>query len=156
MTEPQPRGADDTAQELDADATARELIVVTRRLAETLERESELLRAPRLAGLAALYAQKAELAKTYGKLNAVLRADPDRFRHVASDLRDALLSEAERLNRAAAVNERRLRAVGDATVRVIGFIAEAVTAQRASAGYTNSRKRAPLPSAAGVSLDKNF
>jgi hypothetical protein len=154
MTEPQPRGADDATPDLDA--AARELLLVTSGLADTLERENELLRAPHLAGLTALYAEKAELANSYGKLHAALRADPEGLRRLAGERREALLNAAARLSRATETNERRLRAAGDATERVIGFIAEAVAAQRTAASYTGARKRALRPAATGVSLDKNF
>jgi hypothetical protein len=155
MTDATQAGAD--AETMDPTAVTRELIDVTARLADLVERETAALKTPRTEELAALEAEKRALAHIYVRGCTALRADPARFQQVALALRDRLLEGQQRLSTAMAENEKRLKAMTRATEKVIGILAEELQKQRDCGTYTAKRRRPRNgTAAAGITLDQRF
>lgn len=139
-------------------SSAPELIELSTRLADLLERETAALLAMRLQDAAAFAEEKMRLTRRYRATIEELRAGRTTLRETAAPLRVELLAVATRLANAAQENERALRAGRAAVQCVVAAIADAVKAnERSTQAYRPPRQPAMRPRlVAGVAVDRRL
>jgi hypothetical protein len=133
------------------------LCAVAGELAELLDRETRLLRAMKIAEIAALQADKLRLTKLCG--TAVKSIDPEA--PVAKPLRDQWRSVSKRLGDAAIANEMALRIGHTATDKLVSAIVGHIEQRHsAKSGYGRPTPIAPAlqrkPNLAGVTVDRHL
>ena len=127
-----------------------ELLLATERLADTVERETECLRAARFDELDALKDEKAQLTVAYEARLVAFRGQPLGSVDLDPVTREALLQAGQRLRHAASVNARAIEAARSMTTQLLGAVAKAAAADRPQ-GYEAPRA-APRKSTAALSL----
>lgn len=138
-----------------------EIIVVTSRLLEVLEREVEYLRTGRVGEVTPLQTEKLQLVGAYEVQLKRLRDEPSLFSGVAPTLRDELETAMKRLDRAVDRNVKALEAAREVNRRMMDAIVRATADQTAGRGYgnTGARPRAAMPSgrqAVSITLDQRL
>lgn len=139
-------------------SSAPELLELSTKLADLLERETVALTAMRLQEAAAFAEEKMRLTRRYRATIEELRAGRTTLRETAAPLRVELLAVATRLANAAQANERALRAGRAAVQCVVAAIADAVKAnERSTQAYRAPRQPAMRPRlVAGVAVDRRL
>lgn len=143
-------------------AQVADLLKITSRLIEVLEREIEMLRAMKPSEMQSLQHDKIVLAAAYESAIRALESDPASASAITPAVREELRDVTERFHRVLAANERALRAAKEATNRVLKHIvAEVEKQQRGASGYgPSSHAAAPAAPvqrrAVSVSLDQRL
>jgi hypothetical protein len=139
-------------------SSAPELITLSTRLAELLERETTALLAMQVQEAAAFADEKMRLTRRYRATIEELRAGRTTLRETAAPLRVELMAVATRLAEAAQANERALRAGRAAVQCVVAAIADAIKAnERSTQAYRPPRQPAMRPRlVAGVAVDRRL
>lgn len=130
-----------------------ELIVVTSRLVELMNREAEMLKQGRILGVAALQTEKGQLVDAYAATMNDLRRQPALYASVAPALREELVEATRRLQRAAGQNAIAIAAARDVNNRLMETVVKAATTERArSRGYADTLRPAALARREAVSI----
>jgi hypothetical protein len=130
------------------------LIRTAERLTALIEEETALLGGAARGEIAAIQAQKADLARAWTEGLDRLKAEPT----LQDGRRKALVAAAGKLETALVRNERVLRAATIAADRVVSAIAEAVRDQRACGVGYGMRRQAPRTRApaSGIAVDRKL
>ncbi len=139
-------------------SSAPELIALSTKLAELLERETAALIAMQVHEAAAFADEKMRLTRRYRATIEELRAGRTTLRETAAPLRVELMAVATRLADAARENERALRAGRAAVQSVVAAIADAIkSSERSTQAYRPPRTPAMKPRlVAGVAVDRRL
>jgi hypothetical protein len=139
-------------------SSAPDLIALSTKLAELLERETAALIAMRVQEAAAFAEEKMRLTRRYRATIEELRAGRTTLRETAAPLRIELMAVATRLADAARENERALRAGRAAVQSVVAAIAEAIKSnERSTQAYRPPRQPPVKPRlVAGVAVDRRL
>jgi len=124
---------------MSAGGKVAELVVVTSRLVELMDREVELLHSGRVGDITPLVAEKARLTKAYEADLESLREDPALFVSVEPALKRTLHEATERLRTAVARNAHALEAARDVNRRLMDAIVRAASAEQTrNRGYRST------------------
>ena len=135
---------------------ASDLLKITTRLIDVLEREIEMLRAMKPSDIQALHEDKIVLTAAYEAQIKALKADPAALKALSPTLRAELNGAIKRFQAALNENERSLRAAKEASQSALNAIAEEVQRQvQQHAGYSAKGDAAPPP-ASGPSSAMSF
>lgn len=122
---------------MDPTNRVNDLIMITGRLADLLERENDALRNRRNSELNGILDEKVTLGRVYESRIMGLTEDADALDEVDPELRERLRRVGERVNGLIEENAALLRIAIQANRRVVNLIAEAVKASVPSTGtYT--------------------
>ena len=139
-----------------------DLLMVTDRLSDVLEREIAILQAHKPAELTAVQQTKAVLSAAYETHALALRSEPELLAAAAPELRVRLTASARRFETSLAANERSLRAAKETAERVLRAIADEVDRQRrdtlaySANGNVTSPQRAASRPPVSVAVDEHF
>ena len=123
---------------------ATDLLKITVRLIEVLEREIEMLRAMKPAEIQALHEDKIVLAAAYEAHIKALKAEPGALKALPAQQRAALNRAIQRFQATLNENERSLRAAKQASQSALSAIADEVQRQvQQHAGYSAGGAAAP-------------
>jgi len=138
--------------------TLGDLAATMVQLTHVLDRESELVRGPATPELASLQEEKARLTHSYAQAIAALRACSSPLAASLPGVAAEMKSAAQRLAGALERNARVLRAMTEATDRVVAAMVGAIKEQRGgSIGYARPRAfDGHARIAAGVTLDRRL
>ena len=135
---------------------APDLLKVTERLIDVLERESELLRAMKPSDTQALHEDKVALTAAYEDRIKALKAEPRALSALPANRRAELNGTIKRFQAALSENARSLHAAKQASQSALNAIAEEVQRYtQKHAGYSASGVAAP-PSASGQASAMSF
>ena len=126
---------------MDAEGWATDLIAITGRLVELMNREIEMLRAMRPRDIEALQEEKAALARLYEQQVAALRDDPRRLAVLEPVLQKELRAATDDYDTAIRRNAQALRAARDANEALLKAIVDAANATRQD-GYSETGGKA--------------
>jgi len=146
---------------MDARKRMDDLIAITTRLIDVLEREHEILIERRHADLNGLLDEKETIARVYQARVMGLQEHPDQFEGLEPDDRDELRALAKKADNLIRVNARMLEAAMYASKRVVDLVAEAVKdASNPTGAYSQRGSTAP-PAPRGtrtnaISLDQTL
>ena len=115
-----------------------DLIVITTRLADLLERENQSLRDKKNQDLNDILDEKVTLGRVYESRIMGLTENPEILKEVDIDLRNQLRTIGERVNELIVDNSQSLKIAIEANRRVVNLIAEAVRDSAPSAGTYSS------------------
>jgi hypothetical protein len=128
-----------------------ELLAITSRLIDCMEREVELLHNLQPAGLKQLQTHKVMLADSYKAFALALKEPGEDLAEVDPALRDELMEATERFHAAVLDNLRSLRAMRDVNERVMRAVVKTLDEDRgAVTGYSNRGTITKLRRAAGA------
>lgn len=138
-----------------------EIIAVTSRLLELMEREVEFLRAGRIGELTPLQADKLQLVGAYETQLERLRSEPSLYSGVAPVLREELETAMKSLDRAVDRNLKALEAAREVNRRMMDAIVRATAEQAPGRGYarTGAAPGAAAPAgrqAVSITLDQRL
>ncbi len=119
---------------MDANNRLKDLITVTGRLVELLERENEALRVHKTSVVHELLDEKTALSRVYETRFKSLAEKPELLAETDQELRDKLVAFAGQVEELMSENAKLLRAAIEANRRVVDLIAEAVRNNQPSAG----------------------
>ena len=119
---------------MDPTNRVNDLIVITNRLADLLERENDALGNRKYSGINEILDEKITLGRVYESRIMGLTDDPAALQQVDVELRDRLRSLGEKVNGLIEKNATLLKTGIEANRRVVNMIAEAVKASVPSAG----------------------
>lgn len=119
---------------MDLTKRVNDLIVITGRLADLLERENVALREKRNKELNEILDEKVTLGRVYESRIMVLTEDPEALDRVDQELCKRLRGIGEKVNGLIEDNAKMLKIAIEANRRVVNLIAEAVKASVPSAG----------------------
>jgi hypothetical protein len=130
------------------------LVRTAERLTALIDEESARLKSTAPGEIAAIQAQKADLARIWSEGLVRLKAEEP----LAEPQKKVLAAAAEKLDAALVRNERVLRAATIAADRVVSAIAEAVREQRACGVGYGMRRQAPRTRApaSGIAVDRKL
>ncbi len=111
---------------MDGTKLVNDLIEITSRLIDVMNREIDYLRAMRPQEIKPLQAEKQDLVRAYEEMMTGLAAKREPFDAVAPALKEELVAVSERLQAVVRDNEHALRAAGEANRRLIAAVVEAV------------------------------
>jgi flagellar biosynthesis/type III secretory pathway chaperone len=143
-------------------AQVADLLTITSRLIEVLEREIEMLRAMRPSEMQSLQHDKIVLAAAYEAAIRALEGDPMAAQAITPAVRAELRDVTERFHRVLAANERALRATKEATNRLLKHIVAEVEKQQRGPGTYGPASAVPTPASAiqrravSVTLDQRL
>ncbi len=142
---------------MDAEKRIGDLIAITGRLIDILERENAILRERRHAELNNILDEKATIGRVYEARVVGLDQNRDALDDVAPALREQLKELARKVDTLMAENTIMLRAALQASRRVVDLIAEAVkeTAPTAGTYSARGRKAEAAPAGGNMSLSLN-
>jgi len=123
---------------MDANNRLNDLITVTGRLVELLERENEALKTHKSAVVHELLDEKTALSRVYETRFKSLAEKPELLAETDESLRAQLADLAGKVEDLMDENGRLLKAAIEANRRVVDLIAEAVRNQQPSAGTYGS------------------
>jgi len=147
---------------MDPTNRVNDLIVITGRLADLLERENDALRNRRNDELNEILDEKVTLGRVYESRIMGLTEDEDALNAVDPELRERLRSVGEKVNGLIEENAKLLRVAIEANRRVVNMIAEAVKASVPSAGtYSETGAATPqghraAPRNVAISVDRTL
>ncbi len=139
-----------------------DLVQITNRLSDLLERESEYLRARKLAEMESVRDSKFALSAAYETHVRALRSQPEMLTAVTPELRAQLKAAFDRFEKILGENERGLRAAKETSDRVLQAIAEEVDRQHrdnlaySANGYASGSSMPGSRSPVSVAVDKRF
>lgn len=140
----------------DATDRAEQLIVLTKRLAELIERETVLFRARRPLEAAPFRDEKAKLANIYRQETSRIAREPALVADAPANVRRALATETETLNAALADHEIAIVALRDLTEGLVKSIADYVAEVRTGeTGYGPTAKRRPSSASTAITLNQS-
>ena len=119
---------------MDPTKRVNDLIVITGRLADLLERENVALREKQNKGLNEILDEKVTLGRVYESRIMGLTEDPEALDNVDKELLERLRGIGEKVNGLMEDNAKMLKIAIEANRRVVNLIAEAVKASVPSAG----------------------
>lgn len=119
---------------MDPTNRVNDLIVITGRLADLLERENDALRNRRNQELTEILDEKVTLGRVYESRIMGLTEEEDALESVDPELRERLRGVGEKVNGLIEENAKLLKVAIEANRRVVNLIAEAVKASVPSAG----------------------
>jgi len=123
---------------MDPTNRVNDLIVITTRLADLLERENQLLRDKKSHDLNEILDEKVTLGRVYESRIMGLTENPEALNEVKIDLRESLRSIGEKVNGLIEENSQLLKIAIEANHRVVNLIAEAVRNSAPSTGTYSS------------------
>ena len=119
---------------MDPTKRVNDLIVITGRLADLLERENAALREKQNKELNEILDEKVTLGRVYESRIMGLTEDPEALDNVDKELLERLRGIGEKVNGLIEDNAKMLKIAIEANRRVVNLIAEAVKASVPSAG----------------------
>ena len=119
---------------MDPTKRVNDLIVITGRLADLLERENVALREKQNKELNEILDEKVTLGRVYESRIMGLTEDPEALDNVDKELLERLRGISEKINGLIEDNAKMLKIAIEANRRVVNLIAEAVKASVPSAG----------------------
>jgi len=119
---------------MDPNNRVEDLILITGRLIETLERENDALSNHRNGELHDLLDEKVTLSRVYESRMQVISEKPDLLEEIDEDLRDKLIALCGQVNDLIQENGKLLKTAMTVSRRVVELIAEAVREATPSAG----------------------
>jgi len=127
------------------------------RLADFLERETELLRAGRVRDIAPLQQEKLRLTLIYDRAVKALAKDGTTLASMAPLLRTQFVAASTRLARIVGENERALRVGRTATRQILDIVVESVRArQKPLTRYTAKLAPARSQPARAIAIDQRL
>jgi broad specificity phosphatase PhoE len=123
---------------MDSNNRLNDLIVISGRLAELLQRENEALRLRRTKDVHSLLDEKATLSRVYETRYKGIAEHPEIIAEADIDVRERLLAMGNEVKILMDENARLLETAISANRRVVELIAEAVQDQQPSAGVYGS------------------
>lgn len=147
---------------MDPTNRVNDLIVITGRLADLLERENDALRNRRNKELNDILEEKVTLGRVYESRIMGLTEAEDALDQVDPELRDRLRGIGDKVNGLIEENAKLLKIAIEANRRVVNLIAEAVKASVPSAGtYSPTGAAAPkghraAPRNVAISVDRTL
>ncbi len=146
---------------MDARKRMDDLMAITTRLIDVLEREQEILMERRHIDLNGLLDEKETIARVYQARVMGLQEHPDQFDGVAPEERDELRALAQKADNLIRENARMLEAAMYASKRVVDLVAEAVTDASNPTGAYSQRGSAAVASPrsarnSAISLDQTL
>jgi uncharacterized damage-inducible protein DinB len=139
-----------------------DLIQITHRLSDLLQRESDLLRARKPAEMDAVRQEKLALAAAYENHVRALRSQPEMLAEATPEQRGQLKSAFERFEKILRENERGLRAAKEASDQVLRAIVDEVDRQRrqnlpySANGNAGAQAAATTRPPVSVAVDERF
>lgn len=124
---------------MDPNNRLNDLLMITGRLAELLQRENEALRRRRPKDVRDLLDEKATLSRVYETRYAGLTENPDIIAGAGMDVRDRLLSMGRKIQSLMDENTLLLETAIATNKRVVDLIAKAVQDHQPSAGVYGCR-----------------
>ncbi len=119
---------------MDPNNRLNDLIVITGRLAELLQRENQALRQHRAQEVRDLLDEKSTLSRVYETRYKGIAEHPEIIEGADPDVRDRLRIMGEKVGALMDENAKLLRTAIEANSRVVDLIADAVRDQQPSAG----------------------
>ena len=147
---------------MDPTNRVNDLILITGRLGELLERENDALRNRRNKDLNDILEEKVTLGRVYESRIMGLSEHADALNEVDAELRERLRLIGEKVNGLIEENAKLLKVAIEANRRVVNLIAEAVKASMPSAGtYSPSgaaqaQSHRSAPRNVAISLDRTL
>lgn len=146
---------------MDAQKRMDDLVAITTRLIDVLEREKEILVERRHADLNGLLDEKETIARVYQARVMGLQEHPDQFEGLEPEDRDELRTLAQQADTLIRENARMLEAAMYASKRVVDLVAEAVTEASNPTGAYSKRGSTDMPGprgtrASAISLDQTL
>lgn len=147
---------------MDADKRMADLINVTKRLINVLEREHELLSERRHSELSVLLDEKETIGRVYQARVMGLQENPEQFEGVADDARAELKELALKVDDLIRRNARMLEAAMFASKRIVDLVAEALRDTANAAGTYSKGGSTQLPQnkqnarGSAISLDQTL
>ena len=123
---------------MDPNNRLNDLILITERLAELLQRENKALHLRRTRDVHSLLDEKATLSRVYETRYKAVAEHPNIIAGADIDLRERLLAMGNRVQSLFDENARLLETAISANRRVVDLIAKAVQDQQPSAGVYGS------------------
>lgn len=147
---------------MDPTKRVNDLIVITGRLADLLERENAALREKQNKVLNEILDEKVTLGRVYESRIMGLTEDPEALDNVDKELLERLRGIGEKVNGLIEDNAKMLKIAIEANRRVVNLIAEAVKASVPSAGTysptgaTGTQDHRAAPKNASMSVDRTL
>lgn len=144
---------------MDPTNRVNDLIVITTRLADLLERENQSLEDKQSKDLNEILDEKVTLGRVYESRIMGLTENPEVLKEVDTDLRERLRDIGEKVNGLIEENAKLLKIAIEANRRVVNLIAEAVKASApgtgtySSSGIAGSTEHHAAPKNVAISID---
>jgi len=140
----------------DATDRAEQLTLLTKRLAELIERETTLFRARRPLEAAPFRDEKAKLANIYRQETSRIAREPALVADAPENVRRALANETKALNIALVDHEAAIVALRDLTEGLVKSIADYVAEVRqGETGYGPTAKRRESSASTAITLNQS-
>jgi len=139
-----------------------DLVQITNRLSDLLERESAILGARKLGEMETVREEKYTLSAAYESHVRALRSQPEILASATPDMRTRLKAAFDRFEKSLARNEYGLRAAKEASDRVLRAIADEVGRQHrdnlaySANGNANATRMPGSRPAVSVAVDEHF
>lgn len=124
--------------ESNQNAAVERLIFVTARLIDVMNRELEFLKSMQPQEIRELQVEKEDLARTYERCIAEIKANPELLNQCGATLKSRLKEVTGTFNATLVENERSLRAVMSVSERLLNVIVNAVAEKQSGAAYSSS------------------
>ncbi len=145
---------------MDAEKRMADLINVTKRLINVLERENEMLRERKHSELTMILDEKETIARVYQARVMGLEENPEMLAGVPDEDREMLRELAQKIDTLMAENGRMLKVAITVSKRVVDLVAEAVAeASQKSGVYSGKGSTVSAPNQGGsmsLSLNKTL
>jgi len=147
---------------MDPEKRMADLISVTGRLVDILERENEILKDRRHNDLADLLDEKETIGRVYQARIMGLQEDPGQLRDVDEDERIKLKDLAHKVDQLVAENARMLEAAMYASKRIVEMVADAVRDSTNTSGTYSQKGSTQMPAGksesrgGAISLDQTL
>ena len=147
---------------MDPTNRVNDLIVITGRLAQLLERENDALLNKRSQELNEILDEKVTLGRVYETRIMGLTEEPEMLKEVDPELRERLQGIGHKVNDLIEKNAKLLKVAIEANRRVVNMIAEAVKASVPSAGTysrtgaTGTQDHHAAPRNVAISIDQTL
>ncbi len=139
---------------VDAADRVEQLIILTERLTERLEAETQAFEARRSHEVAATVEETGRLANLYRHETARIKANPDLVRDAPQQRRSVLIKATETFNTVMARHAHAVQAAKIVTEGIVRAVAEEVSATRASGAGYGPGARAYAGDATAVTLNR--
>jgi hypothetical protein len=147
---------------MDPEKRMADLISVTSRLVDILERENEILRDRRHNDLSDLLDEKETIGRVYQARIMGLQEDPGQLKDVDEDERMKLKELAHKVDGLVAENARMLEAAMYASKRIVEMVADAVRDSTNTSGTYSQKGSTQMPAgksearSGAISLDQTL
>lgn len=140
----------------DAADRADQLVTLTRRLTDLIERETTLFHARRPLEAAPFRDEKAKLANIYRQETARIAREPSLIADAPEELRRALASETERFHAALDAHGKAIAALQEISEGVVKAVADFITQKRqGDTGYGPQGARRDNGAASAITLNRS-